>query len=356
MGLWVGLTFGSLSLYLFSSFSYLWGVLKWNESRIEPTKKTMFRSWMVNFINFWISLAITVVNLVFAWAYQPPFPYSYELDYFVDFYTHAVDNLIGTFLIAAGIVMGWKMKNLWYIYDPTGALKDEEFDYFKWTDMEGDDSTRNTGYSADVFYQTPYPMLEDTKLTAQMTIPEEFSDFQNNVDIVSICLWYDGENSDIFSWATENSENNTDFGMPTGDIFAAEVQYLGIVWNDDRHYICFDHADFANVRCAATSGDFYFTLTTEAKSMPKDGLCDTSTIEYGVEENDGQYSSTGAGIGAEFGQNFSVDPYTWTVWHWNDDGEYNMPEGEYKVYYIQEESDGSAYCFSDAIEIVYNGA
>ena len=37
--------------------------------------------------------------------------------------------------------MGWKMKNLWYIYDPTGALKDEEFDYFKWTDMEGDDST-----------------------------------------------------------------------------------------------------------------------------------------------------------------------------------------------------------------------
>jgi hypothetical protein len=62
--------------------------------------------------------------------------------------------------------MGWKMKNLWYIYDPTGALKDEEFDYFKWTDMEGDDSTRNTGYSADVFYQTPYPMLEDTKLTA----------------------------------------------------------------------------------------------------------------------------------------------------------------------------------------------
>ena len=33
------------------------------------------------------------------------------------------------------------MKNLWYIYDPTGALKDEEFDYFKWTDMEGDDST-----------------------------------------------------------------------------------------------------------------------------------------------------------------------------------------------------------------------
>ena len=33
------------------------------------------------------------------------------------------------------------MKNLWYIYDATGALKDEEFDYFKWTDMEGDDST-----------------------------------------------------------------------------------------------------------------------------------------------------------------------------------------------------------------------
>ena len=44
------------------------------------------------------------------------------------------------------------------------------------------------------------------------------------------------------------------------------------------------------------------------------------------------------------------------MWHWDDDGEYNMPVGEYKVYYIQEESDGSAHCFSDTIEIVYKGA
>ena len=56
-------------------------------------------------------------------------------------FPHVISNSIGTLLIAAGIGMGWKMKNLWYIYDPTGALKDEEFDYFKWTDMEGDDST-----------------------------------------------------------------------------------------------------------------------------------------------------------------------------------------------------------------------
>ena len=107
-------------------------------------------------------------------------------------------------------------------------------------------------------------MLEDSELIVWMTIPEDFSDFENNIDTLRICLWYDGENSDIFTWATNNSENNTDFGMPTGNVFAAEVQYLGIVWNDDRHYICFDHADFNKVRCAATSSDLYFTITTKA--------------------------------------------------------------------------------------------
>ena len=72
MGEWVGLTFGSLSLYLFPIFSYLWGVLKWNESRIKPTNKTMFRSWMVNFLNFWIALATTVINFAITWSYFIP--------------------------------------------------------------------------------------------------------------------------------------------------------------------------------------------------------------------------------------------------------------------------------------------
>ena len=99
---------------------------------------------MVNFLNFWIALATTVINFAITWSYFLPWnPTSRSNDPNSLYYnfTHVISNSIGTLLIAAGIGMGWKMKNLWYIYDPTGALKDEEFDYFKWTDMEGDDST-----------------------------------------------------------------------------------------------------------------------------------------------------------------------------------------------------------------------
>ena len=54
------------------------------------------------------------------------------------FYALNLSTFIGAALIGAGIFLGWRMKNLWYQYDPEGSLKDEEFDYFKWTDMEGD--------------------------------------------------------------------------------------------------------------------------------------------------------------------------------------------------------------------------
>ena len=110
----------------------MWGVLKWNDGRVEPTAKTLFRSWRVNFINFWVALGVTVVNIVFSWVFKPV-----TSDMLI-FYALNLSTFIGAALIGAGIFLGWRMKNLWYQYDPEGSLKDEEFDYFKWTDMEGD--------------------------------------------------------------------------------------------------------------------------------------------------------------------------------------------------------------------------
>ena len=124
------LTFGAAAIYV-------WGVLKWNDGRIEPTAKTLFRSWRVNFINFWVAVGVTVVNIVFSWVFKP-----LTTDMWV-FYGLNIATFVGAALIGAGVFMGWRMKNLWYTYDPTGSLKDEEFDYFKWTDMEGDGSTQD---------------------------------------------------------------------------------------------------------------------------------------------------------------------------------------------------------------------
>ena len=51
---------------------YVWGALKWNDSRVDPTDKTMFRSWRVNFLSFWVSAGVTLINLAFASAFRYP--------------------------------------------------------------------------------------------------------------------------------------------------------------------------------------------------------------------------------------------------------------------------------------------
>ena len=54
--------------------------------------------------------------------------------------------VVGVFAIGAGVFMGWFMKNLWYNYDPEGALADQEFDYFKWTDVTGEIAPGEEGF------------------------------------------------------------------------------------------------------------------------------------------------------------------------------------------------------------------
>ena len=68
----------------------------------------------------------------------------------------------------------------------------------------------------------------------------------------------------------------------------------------------------------------------------------------------------GAGIGLEFGHSFDGEMNVWAVWHWADDSDNDFVEGLYEVYVIQggEDEEGilTEYCFSDTLELVYNGA
>ena len=67
----------------------------------------------------------------------------------------------------------------------------------------------------------------------------------------------------------------------------------------------------------------------------------------------------GAGIGLEFGHSFDGVMNVWAVWHWADESENDFVEGLYDVYVIQgtedEEGIRTEYCFSDTLDLVYNG-
>ena len=96
---------------------YVWGALKWNDSRVDPTDKTIFRSWRVNFINFMVAAGITLINLVFSWVFR-------NIKTTNDFmsYGEVTAAFIGAAAVVCGIFLGWRMENLWWQYDQTGAL------------------------------------------------------------------------------------------------------------------------------------------------------------------------------------------------------------------------------------------
>ena len=108
----------------------------------------------------------------------------------------------------------------------------------------GDDTT--------AFAQTPEPEFPED-WASYLEIPEDFGDFENNVESVGLVHWYDGDDSDIFTWAEENYVDGVDtsFGMPTGDVFMAEVTFFEDITADEAQYLCFD--DGTITWCAATT-------------------------------------------------------------------------------------------------------
>ena len=100
----------------------------WIQSYETPSKHNNFRSWRVNLLHFWVVIGTTVVNIVLSMIY----PYN-PAGTFV-FYFPWIAGYISALSIAVGIILGWRMLNLWCTYDPEGTMLEEEFDYFVWTD------------------------------------------------------------------------------------------------------------------------------------------------------------------------------------------------------------------------------
>lgn len=126
---WIGFAFTILGLA-----PYVWGLLKWNDARVEPTAGTAFRSWRINFISFWVAIGVALINGGLAWLRTP-----FQLTFLAQ-WGMIIASCVGIVAIGGGVFMGWFMKNLWFNYDPEGALADEEFNYFQWNDREDPDA------------------------------------------------------------------------------------------------------------------------------------------------------------------------------------------------------------------------
>ena len=117
-------TFTGIGLTLLALGIYAWGFVYWYKSIDVPSAKSMFRSWRINFIDFWVAAGVTLINIVFAWLFR-----STSAVVIVS-YGLIIATFIAAASIATGIFMGWRMKNLWWTYDPEGELANQPFDYF----------------------------------------------------------------------------------------------------------------------------------------------------------------------------------------------------------------------------------
>jgi hypothetical protein len=226
-----------------------------------------------------------------------------------------------------------------------------------------------TTQKAWVLYdETPEPIVDYSELTF-VTIPNDFGEFVNNVESVGVVLKYDGDDSDIFTWASENYDINTDFDEPTGDVFAATVGFLDTVTAESGNTLCFHPTESDAAICSILfgAGDMFASISIDnSVFQEEDGFIDFYNLEEGASEplfnTNASMSLGGAGIGVEFGNSYDSDSNTWTAWHWADGGDNDFLEGEYDVYLIQtidtESTDPiqSSYLFSDSVEITFNGA
>ena len=110
---------------------YVWAVLKWAHAREYPTTLTTFRSWKVNFVAFWVYVGATVLNIVFSNNFGVVHMIS-----FLGSYSTYIGVGLGAPLVAGGIFLSWRIKQLWLVYDPERSLAYKPFDYFIWEDEE----------------------------------------------------------------------------------------------------------------------------------------------------------------------------------------------------------------------------
>ena len=112
---------------------YVWAVLKWNDARVETNMKTAFRSWRINQLSFWGNVGVAIITIGLSW-------YRSGGTGFLSEWGMVVAAFVGAAAIGVGIYFGWAIKGLWYNYDIAGTLKNQDFDYFKWTDRTDQDA------------------------------------------------------------------------------------------------------------------------------------------------------------------------------------------------------------------------
>lgn len=198
------------------------------------------------------------------------------------------------------------------------------------------------------FVQTPQPEFP-VDWAQDIAVPEEeeFGDFTNNVESVQAALWNDGEESEIFTWAEDNYDEETaNFGAPNGDVFELQVTFIDGVTTT---WVCLDGGE--DVLCA--SSEFTTLAITSEIEIGEDGSIVLEEVESEELSNDVAFGEDGAGIGLEFGH--ALDENVWSVWNYSDDETYSFTEGSYEVYVVQAGLEGN-FVFSDTLDLVYNGA
>ena len=113
---------------------WVWGMLKWYDTKEEPNMKVNFRAWRINLLSFLVSLIVSIYNIAVSWAY------TYNRSWGILSWGAAIGATLGTVAVAIGIYFGWFIKNLWYAYDAAGTLANQDFDWFKWTDRSDEDA------------------------------------------------------------------------------------------------------------------------------------------------------------------------------------------------------------------------
>ena len=103
--------------------------------------------------------------------------------------------------------------------------------------------------SVDGAMQTPVPDWNVDWWTL-VTVPEDFGEFDNNIDYIGFALWDDGEDSAIFDWAETDYVENEDYNEPTCEVFAAHVGFLEAITETQSYHLCFDNDDFTLAYCA----------------------------------------------------------------------------------------------------------
>ena len=95
--------------------------------------KTAFRSWRINQLSFWGNVGVALITIGLSW-------YRSTATDFFSLWAMPIAAFVGAAAIGVGIYFGWAIKGLWYNKDDAGTLKDQDFDYFKWTDRDDDEA------------------------------------------------------------------------------------------------------------------------------------------------------------------------------------------------------------------------